>query len=161
MALLTGEFVLGLDHWMHITTWRNMSSKYGVWWRNSKWQVFVKIQPPAALICLTAAVSTTCNGQDENAGILSAGCKPECSEVLYLCWQYQLHASIKIIKKKKKFCLMSKVLNYTKKGSVTSQTGEKLQQVTGCQTDKQGGYIYSWKSGIKGWGNQGMIMHKE
>lgn len=61
----------------------------------------MKIQPPAALICLTAAESTTRNGQDENAGILSAGCKPECSEVLYLCWQYQLHASIKIIKKKK------------------------------------------------------------
>lgn len=56
---------------------------------------------------------------------------------------------------------MSEVLNYTKKGSVTSQTGEKLQQVTGCQTDKQGGYIYSWKSGIKEWGNQEMIMHKE
>uniref|UniRef100_A0A8B9RX06 Leucine rich repeat containing 74A n=1 Tax=Accipiter nisus TaxID=211598 RepID=A0A8B9RX06_9AVES len=28
-----------------------------------------------------AAVSTTPNGQDENAGILSAGCKPKCSEL--------------------------------------------------------------------------------
>lgn len=41
------------------------------------------------------------------------------------------------------------------KSSLTLHTGEKLQQVTGCQTDKQGGYIYSWKSGIKKWGEAG------
>lgn len=32
------------------------------------------------------------------------------------------------------------------------QTGEKLQQDTGWQVDKKGGYIYSWKSRIKAWG---------
>lgn len=41
------------------------------------------------------------------------------------------------------------------KSSVTLHTGEKLQQVTGCQTDKQGGCIYSWKSGIKKWEEAG------
>lgn len=38
-------------------------------------------QPPAALICLTAAVSTTPSGQAANAGILSAVRKPRCSEL--------------------------------------------------------------------------------
>lgn len=28
----------------------------------------------------------------------------------------------------------------------------ELQQVTGCQMEKQGGYINPWMSGIKGWG---------
>lgn len=55
----------------------------------------MEIQLPAALIFLTAAVSTTPNGQDGNAGILSADCKPKCSELPSLCWQYQLRASIK------------------------------------------------------------------
>ena len=38
---------------------------------------------------------------------------------------------------------MSRILNYTKKVLVTLQTGEKLQQVTGCQMEKQAGYINS------------------
>lgn len=50
---------------------------------------------------------------------------------------------------------MSRILNYTKKGLVTLQTGEKLQQVAGCQVKKQVGYINSWRSGIKGLGEPG------
>lgn len=61
------------------------------------------------------------------------------------------------LKKEKWFCLMSKVLNYTKKKiSITLQTGKKLQQVTRCQTDKQGRYIYSRMSGIKEWREPGV-----
>lgn len=59
---------------------------------------------------------------------------------------YMLQLRFFFLKKKNRlkcFCLMSRILNYTKKGLVTLQTGEKLQQVTGCQMEKQEGYINS------------------
>lgn len=62
---------------------------------------------------------------------------------------------LRFLRKKKRwkcFCLMSRILNYTKKVLVTLQTGEKPQQVTGCQMEMQGGHINSWRSGINEWG---------